>query len=423
MKIRLKNKEECRRIFEIEISQEDVGRARDDVYNSIGKTAKVPGFRPGKAPRDILEKKYSQDAEQEIIKHLIPEGYREALRTHKLMPVDAPKISGVRFEKGNLKFTLEVSVRPEIKLKAYKGIKVKRKKIFVKTDEVDQAISKLRQMRTKHKDVERPVRKGDYAVCDIEAFMDDRPITKANKNLWVMADKEASLLGIGEQLAGLSKGDRKELEVKLPDNYSDKKYAGKLAKFKVQVKEVKETQLPEVNDDFAKDLQKESLEDLKKEIESQLLLRKEDSQKINMKNQIITKLLEDCRCSVPPGLAAKEEEFLRKRLESELAAENIPKEKVEERKNQYEPKLKEAAVEKIKIYFILDEISKKENIGVTDQDVEDRLKNIALSMGRSEEEIRKYYEKENLNGGLREEIRESKTLEFLLKHAEIIDVA
>jgi len=422
MNSRVKNIESCKKLFKIEIPKDLVEKTTKDVYREINKAAKIPGFRPGSAPQDLLEKRYSGDAKEQVLKRLIPEGYRQALLSHNVTPVGLPRVFNIDFRGDKpLTFEAEVDTRPVIKLKNYKGIKVRKKRISVSEEEINEGLSKLRQMYAKYRDAARPVKKGDHVVCSVEAFIDGKPVTKKNENMWIQADKEASLLGMGEELIGLAKGQVKEIDAKLPDDYPDKKYAGKLAKFKVLVNEVKEKCTAELDDAFAGQLKFENLEALKKGIESELYARKENSLKIGMKNQILEKFLKENKFSIPGGMAARQKEVMAKRFEMELTQKGMSKEEAEKKVKELDPKLEQDAGDKIRLYFILDDIALKEKIETNENDIAERLKNIALSTGQSVEEVRKYYEKENLMGGLSEEIRESKTLDFLLKEADIRD--
>ncbi len=422
MKTRIKNKEEGTKILRIEIPPDLVEKVAEEVYQEIKRFAKIPGFRVGSAPQDLLEKHYSKDAKAEILKKLIPQGYKTAIETHKVVPIGLPSIFNISFEKGKpLTFEAEVDIRPNIKLRNYKGIKVKKKRISLSQQELDDAFSRLRDVYAKYSDVARPVRKGDYAVCDVEAFVEGKPITKKNNNMWVLADKEASLLGMGEELVGLTKGQAREIETKLPESYPDKKYAGKLAKFKVLVNEVKEKRLPALDDAFARDLKADNLEALKKEIESGLFKRKENALKIDMENQILDRLLKDNKFTVPANIVQRQKEVLVKRFEAELLRKGLHKDEVAKELDQKTQKLEEDARDRVRIYFILDDIALKEKIEINDKDIDERLKSLALSTGQSQGEVKKYYEKENLLGGLAEEIKDGKVLEFLLEEAEKIE--
>lgn len=422
MKTRIKNIEECKKLFQVEIPNELVQAAAEEVYREIRKVAKIPGYRVGSAPQDLVEKYHSKEARDEILKRLIPEGYRRALQTHKVIPIGLPRVFNIDFESGKpLTFEAEVDVRPNFKLKNYKGIKVKKGRVSVSQKEIDEGLFRLRNMYAKYNDVTRPVAKGDYVVCDVEAFVEGKPITKKNENMWVLAEKDASLLGMGQELVNLIKGQTKEIEATLPGNFSDKKYAGKLAKFKIRVNGVKQKELPTLDDAFAKELNVKDLESLKKEIESQLFIRKENTLKINMENQILERLLKDNRFSPPASLVQRQKEALGKRLEMELLRKGMHKDEVDKKIKELDSTLEQDARNKIQIYFILDDIASKENIQVSQKDIDEKLKSIALSQGQSQEEVKNYYERENLLEGLGEEIKEEKVLEFLVKQGAITE--
>ncbi len=422
MNSRIKNVESCRKLLKIEMPGDLVEKVTQEVYRQIKKVAKIPGFRPGYAPQDLMEKHYSGDAKEQVLKRLIPEGYRQALKFHKVIPVGLPRVFNIDLRKnGPLTFEAEVDTKPDFRLKKYKGVKVVKKRISVSPEEVDKGLSRLRQMYAKYIDSEGPVKKNDHAVCEVEAFVDGAPVTKKNKNMWIQADKEASLLGMGEELIGLAKGQAKEINAKLPDDYADKKYAGKLAKFKVLVNEIKEKRLAELDDSFAVGLKFKNLDALRKGIESELYARKENSLKIGMKNQILESFLKENKFSVPSGMVGRQKEVLAGRLEMELTQKGLGKEEAEKKVKELDSKLEHDAIDKIRLYFILDDIAVKEKIETSENDIKERIKNIALSTGRSAEEVRKYYEKENLIGGLSEEIKEGKVLDFLLKEANVAE--
>ncbi|NQT21895.1 MAG: trigger factor [Candidatus Omnitrophica bacterium] len=422
MKIKIKNIDKCCRLFEIEIPAEIVKRATEEVYKDIKSKAKIPGFRPGAAPKDILEKHYGKTAEQEVLSKVIPEGYRKALEQYKINPVSLPEFSGVEMGKDKeLKFKAKVEVRPEIKPKNYKGIRVNRKKIALNQDEVNEGLKRIQEMSAQFIPIEPkgPVKKGDYTVCDVEAFIDGKPISKKHNNMWIMADKDASMLGLGEHLIGANPEDTKEILTRLPENYPDKKFTNKEAKFKIHIKEVKERKLPLLDDALAKDMGLETLENLKENLSTQMLERKEATSAINMKNQILDKLLQDYKFDVPPSITKRQLDILVKQAEEELLSKGINKETIESKKKELEPRLKNDAINKIKVYFILDEISRIENIKLTDDDIAKKFESIARASNQDVGTVKEYYEKNDLMGGLEEQLKEEKTLNWLLSVANV----
>ena len=420
MKIKIKNIEDCRKLFQVEIPKELVKKIAEETYQDIKKIAKIPGFRAGNAPRDIVEKHHGNDVKEETLRRLVPEGYKKALDTHKVIPIGEPAISNIDFDLDKaLKFEAEVDVYPSFKLRNYKGIKVKKTRISISEKEKNDALEKVQNLSATYENVDHPVQKGDYTTCDVEAFIDGKSISKKNQNMWVQADKTASLLGMGEELIGLTKGQTKEVETKLPDNYPDKKYAGKLAKFKIEVKEVKEKKLPTIDDAFAKTLKIDSADLLKQEIEAQILRKKEEMLKVDMENQLLDKLLKDNKFSVPSSIVKRQKDVFAKRLQMDLLKQGLPQEEADKKIKEFDAKLAEDAESKVKIYFILDDVAQKENIEVNKNDVEARMQGVALSTGQTPEKVKNYYEKNKLMGGLQEEIKELKVLSFLMKNSDI----
>ena len=425
MKVKTKYNNTCECFLEVCISAGIVNRTLEEVYKEIKKYAKISGFRQGNVPQDILEKHHGARAQEEMLKKIIPSAYRDAVNEQKIAPVGLPEISDVKFTKDNdLFFKAKVELRPSIKLKKYKGIKVKQSKIAVTDSEIEDSLKRLQEMHAQFQPIQdrKSVQKSDYAICDVEAFIEGKPITKKHENMWIEANKDASLLGIGEKLIGANLGDTKEIELKLPENYPDKKYAGKDALFKVSIKELKEKKISEIDDEFAKDLRSESLNVLKEDVKKQLLAKKEANAKSEMKNQILDKLLKDYKFSIPPSMAKRQFEILEKQLEEKLLSQGIHKDSVEEQKKGLEPKLREDADNKIKLYFILDAISGNENTTITEEDIEERLQMIAQMSGQTLDSVRQYYEKNHLIEGLWEQLKEEKTLDLLLREAEISQI-
>ena len=424
MKSKAKHNNDCECFFEVEIPVEEVNQALEEVYREIKKHAKIPGFRPGAAPQDLLEKYHGEHANDEALKRLIPSGYRQALLDQKIDAVGLPEISDVVFEKNkNLSFKAKVEIRPAIKLKKYKGIKVKKEKISVSDQEIDDTVKRLQEIHARFEPIKekRPVKQGDHAICDIEAFIDGKPISKKHENMWVEANKDASMLGMGEKLVGLNMGEVKEIDVELPDTYPDKKFAGKKALFKVHIKEIKEKIVPVLDNEFAKDLGKETLETVKEEVKEQLLEKKEANNKINMKNQILSKLLSEYDITVPPSMVKRQFEVLSKQLEEELLQRGMHKDSIDEKKKELDAELKGNAVNKVKLYFILDTISEKEDIKVEQSDLDARIEEIARLSNQPANTVRQYYEQNKLIPGLWEQIKEEKTIDMLLVESEVTE--
>ena len=422
MKPNIKHNEDCELFFDVVIPKDEVEKTLQDVYKEIKKYAKIPGFRPGKAPDDLIEKFHGPNAQEETLKRLIPAGCQKYLDEKKIDALGLPDIYDVVFERGkNLSFKAKIEVRPSFTLKNYKGIKVTSKKAEATDGEVGDVLKRLQDVHGRFRAIEekRPVKRGDFVVCDVETFIDGKPISRKYENMMISADKESSLLEIGEHLIGGAAGDTKEIRVTLPADYPDKKFAGKEADFKVALKEIKEKKLPEIDDEFAKMLGEENASVMRENIKKQLTARKEEDDRIGMKNQMLEKLLKDNKIPVPGSMARRQYELLNRHFEEQMMSRGVPKGAVAEKQKELEKQLREEAADKVRVFFILTEIARIENIKLKEEDVTARFEDIAKRANKDAEAVRQYYETNNLTDGLLVQLQEDKTLDWLLGKAEV----
>ena len=420
MKSKIKKLDGTARQLEVELSKEAVDAAFDQVLEDVRKNAKVPGFRPGKAPIDIIKKQHEHEVMDEVKQRLVPQGYQLALQEHELEPVSYPEISDVNIGvAGTLTFKAKVDLHPEVSLKQYKGLKVTTKKVQVDDSEVNEALERIKNMAAEFSDIDGPIKKGEFGICDVETSMDGKTISKKRENMWIEADKEVSMLGIGEEIIGMSKGDKKDIEADLPENYPDKKYAGKKAVFHVEVKAVKEKKLPALDEEFAKKWGKSNMDEVREELKDQLMQRKEADGNISMKNQIMEQLIKKHSIALPATMVARQLKVLMEKMENELAQKGIDKEAIEAHKGKLTEQLTKEAENKVRLYFILNEVANQENVLITDEEVDVWLQSLAASYGKPEEEVKKYYTEHNLIEGLKEQLREDKALDFILSEAVI----
>ena len=420
MKSKVRKLEGTAKQFEIEMPKETVDKVFEQVLEDIRKTAQIPGFRSGKAPLDIIRKNYHKDAADEVKRRLVPQAYQQVLKEHGLDPVSYPEVSDVNIgPSGTLTFKAKVDVGPELKVQKYKGLKVTTRKVSVTDEEVEETLARIRNMHADFSETDRPVQKGDFCICDVETFMDGKSISAKRENMWIEADKEASMLGMGEKLCGMKKGDRKDIELTLPEKYPDKKYAGKKAVFKVEIKETKEKKLPELDDELAGKMGKNSMSEAREEIRTQLMERKEADAKITMKNQILEQLLKKYTMDLPASIVDRQFKVLMEKAENELTQKGVDKETIESHKKTLKDRLFEEAKNKVRAYFVLDAIAGLEKIDITEEETDNWLRSLADSYNQPFDDVKKYYQDHDLLGGLKEQLREEKTLDFLLSEAVI----
>lgn len=417
------NKEVCEVLFEIEVPHEKIEEAFEEVYNDITKVAQIPGFRVGKAPRDMVKKHYTKDAESEVLKRVIPDSCQSAIEEHKVFPLGLPEITDIAFEHGKpLKFKARVETRPELHLKSYTGIKVEKKKPVIRDADVEKALNNLREMGAKYEPIEdRAVKMNDYIIGDLECSVDGNQIHKPRKNIWIYIEKEHVIPGLPEKIVGMKAGEERSVEITLPGNYPDKGVAGKKAVYLVRVHQIKERKLPNIDDEFAKDLGRESLAKLKEEVLLELNNQAKLSAEVEVENKILDKLTSDNVFSVPQSFVSRQLEHMVEDAKEHLIEKGFKKEELGKHDEELRKKFKDDAVKRVRVLFILDEIARVEKVEVNEKDIDEAYKVIANQHKVAPEKVREHYEKEEMVDSLAAKIREGKTIKFLIEKAEITE--
>ena len=420
MKSKVKKLTGTARELNIEMPKETVDEAIEEILSEIKKTAKIPGFRPGNAPIDIIRKKHQSEAVEEAKSRIVARAYQNAIEKHEISPAGYPEIFDLELKAtGELIFKAKVDALPEVDLKSYTGIKVSGKKVTVKDAEVEEALEKIRGMFAEFTDKEGELLGGDFAISDVESFIGTESISKKRQNMWIEVSEKDSFLGIGKELKGLKKGDIKDIEVTLPENYPDKKYAGKKAVFKVEIKGLKEKNLPEINDELAVKVGKATAAELKEEVKDQILSKKQENENVSMKNQILEDLIKKHKFELPENMVARQLKVLMEKAENELVSKGMEESDVKQQKEKLRAALSKEAADKVRVYFILNEISGKENIEVSDEEIDAWIMALGRSYNKPFEEVKKYYVEHDLVEGLYEQLKEEKTLDFLLEKASV----
>lgn len=422
MKVAVEDISPVKKKLAIEVAPESVDREMAKALADVAKKAKIPGFRPGKAPKPVVERHYGEEVRSEVLNRLISESYLNALNEQKFVAIDMPKIENISsLAKGSpLSFTATVEVRPQIELGNYEGIEVKEVPVSVSDDDVLKTLDRLREMYAQLEVVEgQALGKEHSAIIDFEGFHDGKSIAGAKATDYTLILGTGSLIaGFEEQLIGMKKDETREISVTFPADYANKDLAGKDAKFTVTLKEVKKKVLPELSDEFAKDIgNTQTMDELKARIREDLEVRKKNELAAAQREELLQKLVSSYAFDVPDGLVEKELMSMARSQAMHAARQGM------DLKNfdiaQFRLTNRDLAVKRIKGLLLLDEIAERENIEVTDDEVNMALAAAAQGSGRRLDEVRKHYEsREGAMDDLKISLIHEKTLTHLLSKAK-----
>lgn len=405
--------------LDISVPAETVRKEIDAAYRSIKSTANVAGFRKGSVPLNILKARFASHVQEDVTRKLIESTYPHALGEKKLMPVEAPSFelkTEQISEDSDFSYSVTVEVQPSVEIDGYKGMELKKEEVTVTEEDIERGLNNLCKAAGEWVEAERSADAGDMVVVDFEAFLGGEPIKNGKSSDYGCIIGEKTLLpGFDEALKGAKKGEKREFDIKFPENYSETGLAGKTGLFKVVVKSVKEKGTPEVNDEFAKELGLENVEALRAKVREEIEKHKKADAKERLKTEILTKLIEKHQFEVPQALVNRYLGIiLGKVVENMNAGIIAPDDKgldIEKLKEKYTP----AAVRSVKEDIVLDHISAKEQVDASAIEVEDAVRNIAAQRGVSYESLMARIEREGALGVIRDGLRHEKVFDIIIE--------
>lgn len=429
MEFALKNKENNRACFNIEITEEEFEKAIQKAYLKNRNKFNIPGFRKGKAPRKIIELNYGEGIfYEDALNIILPQAYEEAVERLELEPVDSPEVDIEQLEKGKpVILKIEVTVKPEVKLGNYKSIEVEKVEYNVTDEDVERELKAIQEKNARIIDAsDREIKEGDIVTIDFKGFIDGEQFeggTAENQRLEIGSN--TFVQGFEEQLIGKKKGDKVDVKVTFPEDYFNENLRGKEATFEVVIHEVKEKELPKLDDEFAKDVSEfDTLEEYKNSIRERLEKEAKDREKIEFENKLVDKVVEEAEVDIPEAMIEHQIEHeiddfnYRLRLQGLDIDQylNLTNSKLEDLKKQIRP----LAEKRVKTDLVLEAIGKKENIKVTEEDIDKELERIAKEY--NQEDVDKF--KENMKKGdlsfLEAGIMRDKIIDLLVSNAKII---
>jgi len=418
--------------LQIELPPEDVAKEWDAIANSFARVAKIPGYRPGKAPRAVIDKRFRKEIQEELTKKLVSKSYHEAVEREQLRVASLTNIEDVQFgENKSMRFRATVVTAPEFELPDYKQIPVQVPDTKVSDVEVDEALDRLRDQSADFVDVPaRGLEMGDFAVLDFEGSVESKPISEiapqASKNLyggkkfWLHLAADNFLPKFCEQLIGQKPGETRLVIVHFPEDFMVKELAGKKADYAVTLRDIKEKVLPAVDDAFAAKLVPgKTLADLRQMIEHDIEHAKEHDAERAKESQIVKFLHEQTQFELPPALLQNETRRALAELVQQNRERGVTDEMLKEKEKELIDGAASLAAHRLKTNFILHRIAEREKIQVVKEDIDFRLKQEAARYDISPEKMRKELQQKDALDDVAEQILLGKTLDFLKANVSV----
>jgi trigger factor len=416
----------CRREIELEIPAENVQKAAEKVARDIARIARIPGFRPGKAPITLVRRRFAGDIEGEVVQALVPEYLEKALDEKKLVPVARPEVDKVEFKEGEpLKFRAVFEVLPEFELGDYKNLQVQVDDVEAGDAQVDKALEEMRERAATFVPVEgRAAKDGDSVLIKLTGTPVGGGDPVQAENVMVPLAAEETLASFTENLRGANVGETKRFEATYPEDYPDEKLKGKKYDFAAEVQGIKEKKLPELNDEFAKDAAGEqggvtTLDELRKKIRENLEAAKGQRQKTQAHDKILEQLIKQHDFPVPETLIEGQMDTRLERVVRSLAAQGVDPRAVNVDWNSLRRQQRDRSVADVKAELLLDRIATAEKIDATDEDVEKEIAHMAEHSGESATALRARLTKQGALDRMKSKLRSEKTVDWLYSNARI----
>jgi trigger factor len=416
----------CKREVELEIPAENVQKATEKVARDIARVARVPGFRPGKAPITLIRRRFADDIQGEVVQSLVPEYLEKALDEKKMTPVTRPEVDQVQFKEGEpLKFRAVFEVLPDFELGDYKNLQVSIDEIKIGDEQVEKTLEEMRERGASYVPVEgRPAKDGDYVLLKLIGTPAGGGEPVQADNILCHLGGEETLESFTENLRGANPGETKQFESRYPDDYPDQKLAGKTYNYSVDVQGIKEKKLPELNDEFAKDAAGEqggvtTLEELRKKIRENLDAAREQEQTSQAREKILEQLVKQHDFPVPEALIEGQMDVRLERVVRSLAAQGVDPRAVNVDWVSLRRKQRDNAINDVKAELLLDRIATAENIEATDEDVDKEFATLAERSGESVTALRARLTKQGALDRMKSKLCSDKVIEWLYRTSRI----
>lgn len=412
--------EGCKHSLEISIPVPDVESENDRVVGDVMKRAKLPGFRPGKAPAGLIRKQFAGEIRQRVLESLIPKFLQKQVEAENLNLVGSPEYTDIHYHDGEpLRFKATFEVVPEIELGEYKDVEVPYQDPAVTDEDIAKRVDEIRDQKAQFVNVDpRPVEDGDFAVVSLESIsgVEGEPVKTEEMQLEIGAAETFEAFTVN--LRGLTPGEEKEFEVKYPDDYGSAKLAGKTVKFHATLKGIRKKELPELNDEFAQDLgDYRTVDELREAVRKSIFAQREYEAQQEAKTRIMDKLVDAHDFPIPEVFVDRQ---IKNRVEQtvrSMAAEGMDPRSLKLDWNKVKEAQHDKAVREVKASMLLSKISEREAIHATRDEVDREVEKVARQQRKPVAAIQMEFEKDGTLGRIASHIQTDKTLSFLFEHA------
>jgi trigger factor len=414
----------------IEIPQEVIASKLKEQFQGLRKDAAIPGFRPGHAPQKLIEKRFNSDVREQVRRTLISESYQQAVEKHSLQVIGEPQFDKpdeiALPETGNLVYTFQVEVQPDMFLPPLVGLRVKKPKVTVNDQHIDQAMANLREQQGALVPVEdRGVEESDALFADVHLKVDGNVISHLHDAKIVAKPGRVASIQIddlAEKLKGLKPGETRELTVKAPDSHPDEKIKGKDVVIEIKLNDLKKLELAEINQDFLDSLGFENEQELRDALKEQMLERVEYDIQQTMRDQINNYLLQNVHMELPTKLSERQVERVIQRRTLSLLMRGVPEDRVTEAVENLKGKMKEDAIRELKLYFILQKIAGLQDTKVSEEELNGRIAMMAAQAGKRPEKVKQEMSADGSLMSMYIQMREQKAIDRILDTAQIEEV-
>jgi trigger factor len=416
----------CRRELELEIPADEVSKEMERVAKELARVARVPGFRPGKAPISLIRRRFADDIKGEVLQTLVPDRVEKAVAEQKLTPVSRPEVDKLDFNEGQpLKFRAVFEVLPEFDLGNYKNLELEMPSMEISEEDVTKTLDEMRERAAAFAPVEgRAIENGDYAQLKLMGTPegDGEPLQADSVLCHIGA--EETMEPFNENLRGGSVGDHKTFDVVYPADYPDAKLAGKTYHYAVDILGVKTKKLPELNDEFAKDVSDSpTLDELKTKVKEGLEHQRDHRQKDLQREKVLAELIKLHDIPVPQSLVEHQMDVRLERVVRSLAAQGVDPQAVNVDWVTLRRRQEDRAKDDVKAELIVDRIASAENIEITDEELQEELEHAASHSGDSAEVLRARLTKQGTLDRMKAKLRSDKTLDWLAQNSKIRTIA